>query len=83
MTQVWVMRLVGAALTAGGIALAAFINSEIPEKTLLHLAVIGVGAFVAVVGIGIYEDAAAEAQKTVTAGAAESSKAFAPQHIAH
>lgn len=57
MTQFWVTRLTGAALTAGGIALATVINFEIPEKTVLHLVVMAAAVIVSVTGIGIYEDA--------------------------
>lgn len=78
------MRFVGAALTIGGIALAAFINAEIPDKTLLHLAVTGVAAVVAIIGIGIYEDAVADKQsKPATHITADGAEPFPPPHTAH
>lgn len=56
MIQFWLARLTGATLTVGGVALATFINFQIPDKTLLHLAVMAVAAVISVAGIGIYED---------------------------
>lgn len=60
MTQYWVTRLTGAALTAGGIGLATFINFEIPEKTVLHLVVMAVAAIISATGIGVFENARRE-----------------------
>lgn len=48
----------------GSIALSAFINAKIPSQPLLHLAITGVAAVVAVIGIGIHENAAEHAQIT-------------------
>ena len=72
-------------LTVGGIAVAAFINTDIPDKSLLHLGVMGVAAIVSAIGIGIYEDAAdarTEAQPAIDA-AADNAETFAPPHTAH
>nr|HPG89648.1 hypothetical protein [Hyphomicrobium sp.] len=47
----------GAALTVGGIALATYVKFAVPEKDLLHFAVMAFAIVVSVIGIGIYEDA--------------------------
>lgn len=85
MTQFWVMRVTGAALTIGGIGLAVFINATIADKTLLHVAVMGISAIISAIGIGIYEDAAADPQpasKPASETATGSGKQFAPTHTA-
>lgn len=83
MTQFWLARLTGAVLTVGGIALATFINFQIPDKTLLHLGVMAVAAIISVAGIGIFEDArrdnavARDVEKSANSGL--SSSQTAPQ----
>ena len=79
MTQSIVSRISGAVLTVGGIALATFINAHIPDKTVLHLAVTAVAAIVAIIGIGIYEDAGRQTRK---AADTKADKSFAPPHAA-
>lgn len=79
------MRFIGAALTIGGIGLAVFINATIADKTLLHVAIMGISAIVSAIGIGVYEDAAVDAQpasKPENEAATGSAEPFAPTHTA-
>lgn len=67
----------------GSIALSAFINAKIPGQPLLHLAITGIAAVVAVIGIGIYENASKHARDTATrSDTTRGGEPFATPHTA-